>query len=276
MRCQGARVRPLLARKADRQMADCLRTREQPDRPIPRCSPGQALLGSMPEWCTALVGHDEVHCGTGLFQGAGKPIAPGALRIGSDGGIGAPHDEHVPALQRLATHHRPQRLGIELAAGGIRRIDAGRIDTLTERGYAGFEPSPAVQDDALSSVEFGVDIVHEGHAVGRVTLAASLGEVRERVLNDIEFVVVMTTIAIAAALLLATRLLRGRKVGLLSRVWRINPSGVETRTIDMHIARLREKMRDDPEDPRVLVTVRGKWYKFAVEAAETTPVPAKK
>jgi len=63
---------------------------------------------------------------------------------------------------------------------------------------------------------------------------------------------------------------------ILSRVWRINPTGVETRTIDMHIARLREKLRDDPENPRVLVTVRGKGYKFAVDAAVTTPVPGKK
>jgi len=52
---------------------------------------------------------------------------------------------------------------------------------------------------------------------------------------------------------------------LLSRVWRVNPRGVETRTIDMHIARLREKLRDDPSRPRVLLTVRGKGYLFARE-----------
>jgi DNA-binding response OmpR family regulator len=50
---------------------------------------------------------------------------------------------------------------------------------------------------------------------------------------------------------------------ILQRVWRVNPSGVETRTIDMHVARLREKLRDDPEKPRVLLTVRGKGYMFA-------------
>jgi DNA-binding response OmpR family regulator len=50
---------------------------------------------------------------------------------------------------------------------------------------------------------------------------------------------------------------------LLANVWRINPQGVSTRTIDMHIARLREKLRDDPNDPRVLITVRGKGYMFA-------------
>jgi DNA-binding response OmpR family regulator len=50
---------------------------------------------------------------------------------------------------------------------------------------------------------------------------------------------------------------------MLSRVWRIDPRGGETRTIDMHVARLREKLRDSPHHPRVIVTVRGKGYAFA-------------
>jgi DNA-binding response OmpR family regulator len=54
---------------------------------------------------------------------------------------------------------------------------------------------------------------------------------------------------------------------LLRRVWRIEPSMVETRTIDMHVARLREKLRDDPSDPEIIRTVRGKGYMFAVPKA---------
>ena len=50
---------------------------------------------------------------------------------------------------------------------------------------------------------------------------------------------------------------------LLANVWHISPQGVSTRTIDMHIARLREKLRDDPNAPRILLTVRGKGYMFA-------------
>jgi DNA-binding response OmpR family regulator len=50
---------------------------------------------------------------------------------------------------------------------------------------------------------------------------------------------------------------------LLSHVWRINPNGLTTRTIDMQIARLREKLRDNPTEPRVILTVRGKGYMFA-------------
>lgn len=47
---------------------------------------------------------------------------------------------------------------------------------------------------------------------------------------------------------------------VLANVWRINPKGLTTRTIDMHIARLREKLRDNPAAPAVLLTVRGKGY----------------
>ena len=59
---------------------------------------------------------------------------------------------------------------------------------------------------------------------------------------------------------------RGRAISrdeLLSSVWRISPKGISTRTIDMHIVRLREKLRDNSSDPRVLLTVRGKGYMFA-------------
>ena len=52
---------------------------------------------------------------------------------------------------------------------------------------------------------------------------------------------------------------------ILSRVWRLDPARIETRTIDMHIARLREKLGDSSSNPRVLLTVRGKGYMFAAE-----------
>jgi DNA-binding response OmpR family regulator len=47
---------------------------------------------------------------------------------------------------------------------------------------------------------------------------------------------------------------------ILANVWRITPRGISTRTIDMHITRLREKLHDDPEKPSVILTVRGKGY----------------
>jgi DNA-binding response OmpR family regulator len=62
---------------------------------------------------------------------------------------------------------------------------------------------------------------------------------------------------------------------LLASVWGITPKGVTTRTIDMHVVRLREKMRDDSAQPSVLVTVRGKGYKFATRGASACDVPGK-
>jgi two-component system, OmpR family, alkaline phosphatase synthesis response regulator PhoP len=50
---------------------------------------------------------------------------------------------------------------------------------------------------------------------------------------------------------------------LLATVWGLSPAGITTRTIDMHIARLREKLHDDPGSPRILLTVRGHGYMIA-------------
>jgi DNA-binding response OmpR family regulator len=54
---------------------------------------------------------------------------------------------------------------------------------------------------------------------------------------------------------------------LLARVWGLNPSGITTRTIDMHIARLREKFHDDPASPRIVLTVRGQGYMIAAKGS---------
>ena len=47
---------------------------------------------------------------------------------------------------------------------------------------------------------------------------------------------------------------------LLENVWQIDARGVSTRTVDMLVARLREKLRDDSGEPQILVTVRGRGY----------------
>jgi len=50
---------------------------------------------------------------------------------------------------------------------------------------------------------------------------------------------------------------------LLTRVWGISARGVETRTVDVHIAHLREKLGDDSGAPRIILTIRGKGYSLA-------------
>ena len=54
---------------------------------------------------------------------------------------------------------------------------------------------------------------------------------------------------------------KGRAVareGQLQQVWRSDPKNIETRTINMHVAHLREKLGE--KGPDVVVTVRGKGY----------------
>jgi two-component system, OmpR family, alkaline phosphatase synthesis response regulator PhoP len=58
---------------------------------------------------------------------------------------------------------------------------------------------------------------------------------------------------------------RGRVVSreeLLQNVWEYQ-SDVSSRTIDVHIAWLRQKLEDQPQNPRYIHTVRGKGYRFA-------------
>ena len=49
---------------------------------------------------------------------------------------------------------------------------------------------------------------------------------------------------------------------LLRHVWRIDPKNIETRTIDMHVAHLREKLGE--KGAEVVTTVRGKGYQVGV------------
>lgn len=51
---------------------------------------------------------------------------------------------------------------------------------------------------------------------------------------------------------------------LMMVVWGYN-SDVNTRTLDMHIVRLRKKIEENPDKPSFLQTVRGVGYKFVVE-----------
>jgi two-component system response regulator RegX3 len=54
---------------------------------------------------------------------------------------------------------------------------------------------------------------------------------------------------------------------LLARVWGYaNHMEIETRTVDIHIAKLRRKIEQDPANPQAIVTVRGAGYRLMLQA----------
>lgn len=64
---------------------------------------------------------------------------------------------------------------------------------------------------------------------------------------------------------------------LLTRVWGIGGRGLETRTIDMHIVRLRSKLRDPQSNdaPEAIVTVRAQGYMAGPELVPLDAAPEK-
>lgn len=53
---------------------------------------------------------------------------------------------------------------------------------------------------------------------------------------------------------------------LLSKVWGYARAlGIETRTVDIHIAKIRRKIEADPKQPAILITVRGAGYRLVSE-----------
>jgi len=49
---------------------------------------------------------------------------------------------------------------------------------------------------------------------------------------------------------------------LYEKVWHDQMTDLGTRTVDVHIAKLRGKIEQDPADPRIITTVRGAGYRY--------------
>ncbi|MDE3720843.1 MULTISPECIES: response regulator transcription factor [Nocardiopsis] len=57
------------------------------------------------------------------------------------------------------------------------------------------------------------------------------------------------------------------RMQLIDRVWGADYVG-DTKTLDVHVKRLRAKIEDDPSSPKYIVTVRGLGYKFEPVTAD--------
>jgi DNA-binding response OmpR family regulator len=59
---------------------------------------------------------------------------------------------------------------------------------------------------------------------------------------------------------------------ILQHVWRLQTGNLETRTVDMHVSKLRRKLKLLPEDP-LLQTVRGRGYVLQRPRQNPGPLP---
>ena len=137
-------------------------------------------------------------------------------------------------------------LGLELGADDYvtkpysSRELLARIKAVLRRGH---ESSDAAEDSTLRAGHIMMDV--ERHVVqvhGRdVALPLKEFELLEMLLRNVDRV-----------------LTRGQ---LIDRVWGANYVG-DTKTLDVHVKRLRAKIEGDPKNPVHLVTVRGLGYKL--------------
>jgi two-component system response regulator RegX3 len=52
---------------------------------------------------------------------------------------------------------------------------------------------------------------------------------------------------------------------LLKEVWGYRRGGLQTRTVDIHVAKLRKKIEPNPKEPEILITLRGSGYRLKLQ-----------
>jgi DNA-binding response OmpR family regulator len=171
----------------------------------------------------------------------------------------------------------PKRDGLEVLAELRRLRPTLPVIILTARGS---------EDDRVRGLKLGADdyvvkpfsareLLARVEAVlrrtphrGRAVAAARLGharidfERREIHWSERDRVELSETETAILTYLLLNRERAVSRDELLTWVWGITPHGVETRTIDMHVARLRAKLRDPSgrATPEAILTVRARGY----------------
>jgi DNA-binding response OmpR family regulator len=159
------------------------------------------------------------------------------------------NESKVPIIMLTARGEEPDKvIGLELGADdyvvkpfGMRELVA-RIRAQLRRIEMESEPAPVEQTVRVGAVMLDLD----QHLV---TKAGQAVELRPREFDLLAVLMSQPGHAFE----------RGE---LLDAVWGLDWIG-DTRTLDVHIRRLRKALEDDPGDPRYIETVRGRGYRFA-------------
>lgn len=163
-----------------------------------------------------------------------------------------PEWKHIPVLMLTARGEEIDRvLGLEIGADdyivkpfSVKELCA-RVRAVLRR--AGRSSADEEAEQRLDSGALSVDIAR--HTVTK------RGERRELTAKEFDLLV----------MLMKNREKVLTRDTLLDKVWGVEYYG-DTRTVDVHIRYLRQKIEDDPETPRLIQTVRGVGYKFTDEA----------
>ncbi len=159
----------------------------------------------------------------------------------------SPEGKNLPILMLTARSEEFDRvLGLEIGADdyivkpfSVKELTA-RVRAVLRRSERGAQ---GLEAEVLKGGDLSVDIAR--HTVSKN------GELRELTAKEFDLLVMLMKH-------------RGRVMtrdALLDKVWGVEYYG-DTRTVDVHVRYLRQKIEEDPEAPCLVQTVRGVGYKF--------------
>ena len=159
-------------------------------------------------------------------------------------------ETNIPILMLTAKGEEMDRVvGLEIGADdyvtkpfSMRELMA-RVRAMLRRSLMDSEASSQPGDELLKAGDIEVDLVSH-----TVRLGGAVIDLKPR-----EFDLL--------ALLVANKRRAFSRDQILERLWGYDFYG-ETRTVDVHIRWLREKIEDDPSSPKRIITIRGVGYRF--------------
>lgn len=154
-----------------------------------------------------------------------------------------------PVLMVTARDEEADRvLGLELGADdyivkpfSLRELVA-RVRSALRRSYGDLAGTPQIYKITFGEIEINLDLL-QVYRAGRIIALTPIEFRLLRILADSPGQVFS-------------------RDQLIEAIWGYNGDIGSDRTVDVHMRHLREKLEDDPSNPRWLVTVRGFGYKF--------------